>query len=73
MEILDLHGVKHHQVDETVRRFLNFAEIPCQIITGHSDEMKSLVEKTVREYGWYTSEKDSYNTGTLIVTERNRK
>jgi len=73
MEELDLHGIRHHQVDELVRRFLNFVEIPCQIITGHSTEMKSLVDNIVREYGWHTSEKDSYNTGTLIVTERKRK
>jgi len=56
-----------------VRRFLNFAEVPCQIITGQSAEMKSIVKKIVREYGWYSDEIDSYNVGTLIVTERDRK
>lgn len=70
METLDLHGTKHHQVDEIVRSFLNFIELPCQIITGNSENMKSIVRAVVQEYQWFCYEKDSYNYGTLIVTEK---
>ena len=70
MEILDLHGERHHQVDEKVRRFLNFVDLPCEIITGDSTQMKDIVKKVVREYKWFCHEKNSYNYGTLIVTER---
>tara|TARA_S200000501_G_scaffold40106_2_gene32714 strand:+ start:3292 stop:3474 length:183 start_codon:yes stop_codon:yes gene_type:complete len=56
-------------VDEKVRTFLNFVELPCQIITGNSPEMKSIVRKIVREYEWFCYERDSYNYGTLIILE----
>lgn len=69
METLDLHGVKHQKVDDMVRRYLNFAELPCQIITGNSSQMKEIVKKVVQEYEWFCYEKDSYNYGTLIIVE----
>jgi len=70
MEILDLHGIKHYQADEITRSFLNFIELPCQIITGNSEQMKKIVKNVVMEYEWFCYEKDSYNYGTLIVTDR---
>ena len=69
METLDLHGVRHHQADEIVRSFLNFIELPCQIITGNSQQMKSIVKNVVNQYEWFCYEKDSYNYGTLVITE----
>ena len=69
MEILDLHGTRHQEADEKVRRFLNFAELPCNIITGNSPEMKRIARTVISEYGWHCYEKDSYNYGTLVVTE----
>ena len=70
MQSLDLHGTKHQNADEKIRRFLNFAELPCQIITGNSTNMKNIVRSVVEEYNWACHEKDSYNYGTLIVTEK---
>ena len=70
METLDLHGVKHKKAEDLVRKFLNFAELPCQIITGNSPEMKKIVKKVVKEYLWVSYEKDCYNYGTLIIDER---
>jgi len=70
METLDLHGIRHHQADEVTRVFLNFIELPCQIITGNSEQMKIIVKSVVKEYEWFCYEKDNYNYGTLIVTER---
>lgn len=69
MQSLDLHGTRHQNAEEKIRRFLNFAELPCQIITGNSSSMKSKVKAVVDEYGWNCYEKDSYNYGTLIITE----
>ena len=67
--ILDLHGTKHDDVDERVRRFLNFVELPCTVITGESEKMKSLVRKVVEEYGW--CQKDSCsNYGEVIIKEK---
>jgi DNA-nicking Smr family endonuclease len=70
MQTLDLHGTKHHKVDEKVRSFLNFVELPCQIITGKSPEMQRIVKSIVEEYEWFYQVKDSYNYGTLVITER---
>ena len=65
---LDLHGVKHQDVDEKVRRYLNFIELPTKIITGNSTSMKSLVTKVVEEYGWLCRE-CWMHPGTLIIDE----
>ena len=70
MEKLDLHGVRHSQADEVIRSFLNFIELPCQIITGNSAMMKNIACSVVEEYEWSYYEKDSYNYGTLIVVEK---
>ncbi|HAI39877.1 MAG TPA: hypothetical protein DCM40_18165 [Maribacter sp.] len=69
METLDLHGVRHSQVDEKIRCFLNFVDLPCEIVTGNSSEMKTIARKIIKEYNWFCHERDSYNHGTLIVTE----
>mgnify|MGYP003645440314 FL=1 len=71
METLDLHGIKHQQVDEVTRNFLNFIDLPCQVVTGNSEQMKAIVRSVVREYEWFCYEKSSYNHGTLVITERN--
>jgi len=70
MQKLDLHGIRHHNVDDRVRVFLNFAELPCEIITGNSSDMKKLVKSIVQSYGWRCHEKNSYNFGTLIIMEK---
>ena len=70
MQSLDLHGTKHSKADEKTRMFLNFVELPCEIITGNSPYMKNIVKSIVKQYGWICYEKDSYNYGTLIITEK---
>ena len=36
---LDLHGVKHEDVDRLVENFVLLNEVPMKIITGNSEEM----------------------------------
>ena len=36
---LDLHGVKHEDVDRIVENFVLLNEVPMKIITGNSEEM----------------------------------
>lgn len=69
MSTLDLHGTKHQNVEDKVRSFLNFVDLPCYIITGNSQLMKNIVKNIVEEYKWHCHEKDSYNHGTLIIKE----
>ena len=70
MQTLDLHGTQHHVAQEMTKRFLNYIELPCQIITGNSNKMKEIVKGVVKEYNWFCYEKDSYNSGTLIIVEK---
>lgn len=68
---LDLHGTRHNDVDEKVRRFLNFAELPCTIITGKSKKMKEIVKSIVEEYGWHQSDSLA-NYGEIIIKENSK-
>ena len=36
---LNLHGVKHEDVDRLVENFVLLNEVPMKIITGNSEEM----------------------------------
>ena len=40
---LDLHGVKHEDVDRIVENFVLLNKPPLTIITGNSDRMRELV------------------------------
>tara|TARA_Y100001937_G_scaffold67254_1_gene91977 strand:+ start:2685 stop:3110 length:426 start_codon:yes stop_codon:yes gene_type:complete len=66
--MLDLHGTQHDKVDEKVREFLNFVELPCKIVTGKSDKMRKIVEKIVEEYGWRLTD-TANNFGALEISE----
>ena len=65
---LDLHGTLHADVDEKIRKYLNWIEYPTRIITGHSDYMKSAVKRVAEEYGLYCRE-NIQNPGELIIEE----
>jgi len=70
LETLDLHLVRHSEVDDKVRGFLNFAELPARIITGKSRQMRDIAISVVREYGYDYDFESSYNFGALIINER---
>lgn len=54
MKVLDLHGVKHEDVEREVVRFVEdcwgTAEEEAKVITGHSDSMRNLAIKILHEY-----------------------
>ena len=43
MKKLDLHGIRHSEVDRLVENFVLLNNPPLEIITGHSDKMVELV------------------------------
>lgn len=53
--MIDLHGVKHIDVSNTVKRYVedHFEDYghSGQIITGNSTQMRRLVSKELRKYG----------------------
>ena len=44
---LDLHGVRHNEVDRLVENFVLLEEPPLTIICGNSDKMIRIVENTL--------------------------
>ena len=67
METLDLHGIRHHQVDRMVENFVLLNELPVKIITGKSPEMQSLVKTVLKRHdlGWMYE--NFVNTGAIII------
>ena len=49
--ILDLHGVKHEDVERLVENFVLLNEPPLTIITGNSDKMSNIVLSTLNKHG----------------------
>ena len=63
---LDLHGIRHSEVDRLVENFiyLNQASMPLKIICGNSNTMIQLVLEVVERIGCETSR---LQYGTIVV------
>lgn len=73
MKTLDLHGTKHVDVDDVVCNFLNWNDVPVRIVTGRSKKMKELVFSIVKKYGYEWDFESSFNYGSYIVKEIEKK
>jgi DNA-nicking Smr family endonuclease len=68
--VLDLHGVKHQDVEHTLENFFlwenNIISQSIQVITGNSSDMQKVVCKWLdsNEFSYYIP---SHNTGTIYV------
>ena len=66
MKTLDLHGVKHEDVDRIVENFVLLKTSPLTIICGNSDRMIGLVRDTLdriydnHDIGWHMSNHNTY-------------
>ena len=69
MEKLDLHGVRHHEVDLMVENFIFFnqEEIPLTIICGGSSKMVELVKKVLDRTGSEYLEGKGLDFGRVTV------
>ena len=69
MKTLDLHGIKHHEVDRLVENFIlmNSEECPIKIITGKSIKMNNLTIGVINrhDFGWHYN--TLYEYGAIIV------
>ena len=54
IKTLDLHGVKHEDVDRLVENFVLLNETPMKIITGNSERMMELTLDVLNrhEFEW---------------------
>tara|TARA_Y100000361_G_scaffold78286_1_gene69294 strand:- start:779 stop:1003 length:225 start_codon:yes stop_codon:yes gene_type:complete len=67
---LDLHGVRHHEVRNKVIRLVedNWGDgLSVEIITGNSDEMKSIVGNVLDEYNLDYQVGTFFNPNTIIT------
>jgi hypothetical protein len=55
--ILDLHGIRHHEVDRLVENFIfmNQDTVPLKIICGNSQKMIDLVLDVVKKHNIATT------------------
>ena len=67
--ILDLHGVKHYDVESELIEFLFLYKAnPCVIITGNSQRMRDIVLEFL-DYHNYNYYIPSHNLGEIQVWE----
>ena len=70
MNSLDLHGIKHSEVQVLLDQFLweNMQKkvIEVSVITGHSEHMKNIVRNCISEYNMSCQE-EYLNPGKLII------
>lgn len=68
MKELDLHGIKHEDVDRIVENFVLLSELPVRIITGNSMKMIELTKKVIERHQlkW---EHHNPNFGAMIITD----
>tara|TARA_Y200000002_G_scaffold353804_1_gene333537 strand:+ start:311 stop:520 length:210 start_codon:yes stop_codon:yes gene_type:complete len=64
---LDLHGVRHHEVDLKVENFilLNQDQVPLTIVCGNSQRMIELVNEVIDSIGCEEVVMDQY--GVIII------
>tara|TARA_Y100000590_G_scaffold363383_1_gene421028 strand:- start:1973 stop:2191 length:219 start_codon:yes stop_codon:yes gene_type:complete len=69
MERLDLHGIRHHEVDLIVENFifLNQKEVPLTIICGNSSKMVALVRQVLDRTGCEYIEGKGFDFGRITV------
>jgi DNA-nicking Smr family endonuclease len=70
MKKLDLHGAPHEEVPDLVHQFINEnwkPNLELNIITGHSDRMRSLVYDVLKQYDLEFVTTDLRNSGQIRV------
>lgn len=67
---IDLHGIKHEDVkqllDNAIWKCMKEKRSRLWVITGNSDEMKSIVKKVTDEYG-LTAVESMFNSAEIII------
>jgi len=63
---LDLHGIKHENVQILVEDFILLNETPLYIITGNSERMKKIVIGILDDFKFKYMIK-SHNLGEIII------
>ena len=65
---LDLHGIKHQDVDVIVEDYVLLNKPPFKIITGHSKAMKDLTIAVLNRHKYKFQDGVLSNMGCILVT-----
>ena len=65
---IDLHGVKHKDVEKVVHDAVCQFDLPFVIVTGHSNHMRRLVREAVRAFG-LKADVSIINDARMVVSE----
>jgi hypothetical protein len=63
---LDLHGIKHEDVNRVVENFVLLNETPLNIITGNSTMMRELVVEVLEKHKFVYENLISQNVITVL-------
>lgn len=69
MEKLNLHGIRHHEVERLVEDFVLTHDFPLEIVTGNSVVMQRIVREVCERYGLTCDFPNYYNLGSFVVRE----
>ena len=61
---LDLHGIKHEEVDRLVENFVLLNEPPIRIITGNSNGMRDIVTEVLDRHDM---EYEQFKTSQITI------
>ncbi len=61
---LDLHGIRHEEVDRLVENFVLLNEAPIRIITGNSHKMKDIVTEVLDRHDM---EYEQFKTSQITI------
>jgi len=68
-ETLDLHGVRHQDVELLVENFILANKLPVKIITSNSNTMKKIINSVLEKYNLKQLTPTAHNLGEIIVYE----
>lgn len=67
METLDLHKLRHHQVDRLVENFVLLHKLPVRIIVGNSTKMSELTANVLQRHNLRWEIENYFNLGSWII------
>ena len=70
METLDLHGLRHYEVDRVVENFVLMQDLPVKIITGNSPTMQSICNEVLERHDLAWEYESFYNLGAIVVIDK---
>lgn len=64
---LDLHGVKHQNVESLVEDYVLQTTPPMRIVTGNSAAMKNIVIAVLKKHDYKFQDGDFFSSGCILI------